>query len=294
MDSTGIKAVLLERLEQALAGDADAPSPAAADDEEELEDIPDDDAPAAEAAEAGDDLEDIPDADPKSPAEDAKSPEEDAPDAAAPPAKSDEEVAAERAALVALVEADIQKRKERAERFGMPFEPTELDKKRLECAREGRPMPGSKEEAEANARRKKIPKPKQQQGEKGASRDARFQNERKKTKGVASKEDICRNCGKAGHWARDCWAPGGGKEGQKPGQQKKGQKGQQQQQQQAKKQPQQQQQQNKRKSEGDAKEAREAKMKKRYEAFGTSAALKEVDPEWEAKLAARAARFAAQ
>ena len=35
-------------------------------------------------------------------------------------------------------------------------------------------------------------------------------------------------------------------------------------------------------------------MKKRYEAFGTSAALKEVDPEWEAKLAARAARFAAQ
>jgi SAP domain-containing ribonucleoprotein len=186
-------------------------------------------------------------------------------------------VAAERAALVALVEADIQKRKERAERFGTPFEPTELDKKRLECAREGRPMPGSKEEAEANARRKKLPKPKQQQGEKGASRDARFQNERKKTKGVASKEDKCRNCGKAGHWARDCWAPGGGKEGQKPGQQKKGQKGQQQQQQ-AKKQPQQQQQQNKRKSEGDAKEAREAKMKKRYEAFGTSAALKEVDP----------------
>ena len=173
MDSTGIKAVLLERLEQALAGDADAPSPAAADDEEELEDIPDDDAPPP-AAEAGDDLEDIPDADPKSPAEDAKSPEEDAPDAAAPPAKSDEEVAAARAALVALVEADIQKRKERAERFGMPFEPTELDKKRLECAREGRPMPGSKEEAEANARRKKIPKPKQQQGEKGASRDARF------------------------------------------------------------------------------------------------------------------------
>ncbi|HEV7736915.1 MAG TPA: reverse transcriptase domain-containing protein [Chlamydiales bacterium] len=26
----------------------------------------------------------------------------------------------------------------------------------------------------------------------------------------------CRNCGKKGHWEKDCWAPGGGKEGQAP------------------------------------------------------------------------------
>ena len=36
-----------------------------------------------------------------------------------------------RDALVATIEADIQKRKERAERFGMPFEMSDLDKRRL-------------------------------------------------------------------------------------------------------------------------------------------------------------------
>lgn len=46
LDSTGIKAVLLERLEQSLAGGEAAP--ATAEEEEELEDIPDEDAPAAD------------------------------------------------------------------------------------------------------------------------------------------------------------------------------------------------------------------------------------------------------
>lgn len=65
-------------------------------------------------------------------------------DAPVEPAKTDEEVAADRAAVVAAVEADIEKRKARAERFGLPFELTELDNKRLECAKAGKPMPGSK------------------------------------------------------------------------------------------------------------------------------------------------------
>ena len=50
---------------------------------------------------------------------------------------------------------------------------TDLDARRLECAKTGKPMPGSKEEAEAN--RKKLSKG--ERGDKGAGRDARFRND---------------------------------------------------------------------------------------------------------------------
>ena len=261
LDSTGIKAVLLERLEQALAGGEDAP--AAAEEEEELEDIPDDDAPAAEGELVDPDVPAAEAPAAEAPAAEAPAAEAPAPAAAAPaPAKKEktaEELAAEAAArdtLVATIEADIQKRKERAERFGMPFEMSDLDKRRLECAKTGKPMPGSKEEAEAR-RAKKIPKPKtQRDGDKSAGRDARFQNQ---PKSKAKKE------------ARECRAPGGG--AYAGGAQKTPGDG---------------------KRKADDSEAREAKKKKRAEAFGTGEMLKKLDPEFEAKLAARAARFASQ
>ena len=264
--------MLLERLEQSLAGGEEAPPPA--DEDDELEDIPD---------EAAGDAGDLVDPDAKETpakvpaAQDKETPADDAAPAAAaaaedaPPAKSEEEIAAERAALVAAVEADIAKRKQRAERFGMPFELTDLDKRRLECAKTGKPMPGSKEEAEAN--RRKLSKG--ERGNKGAGRDARFRNDGA-PKSKAKKEDKRKNRGKLGRWAREGRQPGSGAH---PAGAKKPEGG-------------------KRKSDAAdaeaAREAREAKKKKRAEAFGTSEQMKAMDPEWEAKLAARAARFAAQ
>jgi hypothetical protein len=110
--------------------------------EEELEDIPDD---ADADADADGDLVD-PDADATdAAAADIAAADADADaDAPAEPAKSDEELAAERAVVVAAVEADIEKRKQRAERFGLPFELTDADKTRLECAKTGKPISGSK------------------------------------------------------------------------------------------------------------------------------------------------------
>ena len=273
--------MLLERLEQSLAGAEEAPPPAEEDDE--LEDIPDeaaDDAgdlvdpdakdtsakaPAAQDKETpADDAGDLVDPDAKDTpaAKDNETPAAAAEDAL--PKKSEEEIAAERAALVAAIEADIEKRKQRAERFGMPFQLTDLDARRLECAKTGKPMPGSKEEAEAN--RRKLSKG--ERGDKGAGRDARFRNDgapkNKAKKGEKNKNN--RKQGQQGGGAPPAGAkkPEGGK----------------------------------RKSDAAnaeaAREAREAKKKKRAEAFGTAEQMKSMDPEWEAKLAARAARFSAQ
>ena len=213
--------MLLERLEQSLAGAEEAPPPAEEDDE--LEDIPDeaaDDAgdlvdpdakdtsakaPAAQDKETpADDAGDLVDPDAKDTpaAKDNETPAAAAEDAL--PKKSEEEIAAERAALVAAIEADIEKRKQRAERFGMPFQLTDLDARRLECAKTGKPMPGSKEEAEAN--RKKLSKG--ERGDKGAGRDARFRNDgapkNKAKKGEKNKNNRKQGQQGGGTRARGC------------------------------------------------------------------------------------------
>ena len=38
----------------------------------------------------------------------------------------------------------------------------------------------------------------------------------KDQKGGSKRKGECHNCGKKGHWMRDCYAEGGGKEGQGP------------------------------------------------------------------------------
>ena len=55
-----------------------------------------------------------------------------------------------------------------------------------------------------------------------------MQAQAKKNKGQAKKGELyklCANCDKSSHTKEDCWAPGGGKEGQGPNQQKQGSKG---------------------------------------------------------------------
>ena len=44
-------------------------------------------------------------------------------------------------------------------------------------------------------------------------------------KGGSKRKGNCHNCGKKGHWTRDCWDEGGGKEGQGPKQKGKKDKG---------------------------------------------------------------------
>ena len=58
--------------------------------------------------------------------------------------------------------------------------------------------------------------------------ESAMQAQAKKNKGHTKKgklHKLCANCDKSGHTKEDCWAPGGGKEGQGPNQQKQGSKG---------------------------------------------------------------------
>lgn len=53
-------------------------------------------------------------------------------------------------------------------------------------------------------------------GRKDDAKDAVFWAKDGKPKGKSKKEKECFNCHKKGHFKSDCWAPGGGKEGQGP------------------------------------------------------------------------------
>ena len=60
---------------------------------------------------------------------------------------------------------------------------------------------------------------------KGGKKDenaAFYSNDGKDQKGGSKRKGECHNCGKKGHWTRDCYAEGGGKEGQGPKQKGKG------------------------------------------------------------------------
>jgi len=262
LDSTGVKAVLLDRLEASMAGGAEAP-PATDGMEEELEDIPDDN----DEANAGDgDLVD-PDAAAAAPAATPAAVDVDAaadaaaaaPAAPAVPAKSEEELTAERAVVVAAVEADIEKRKARAERFGVPFVLTDADNKRLECAKAGKPMPGSKEETE---QRRKLSEQNSKDNKKNNGNDAGGKRGGKGRQAGGGGAVASKGGGRGGDGSGNGGRGGGG-----------GGKG------------------------GDKRSAEQAtefesKKKARAERFGTGETLKAVDPEFEAKMAARAARFA--
>ena len=58
--------------------------------------------------------------------------------------KNDDEFEVHRSALVAAIEADLEKRKSRADRFGIAWELSAFDIERLECAKRGLPFPRTK------------------------------------------------------------------------------------------------------------------------------------------------------
>jgi len=288
LDSTGIKAVLLERLEEALEI-AETVQPV---EDEELEDIPDEDNttpdaghlvdldtdndPACTAPDDSNGLDDLQAVD-LSKALKPHSGTTSVVDVNS--TKIDTEFDVRRTALVAAIEADLEKRKARADRFGIAWELSAIDIERLECAKRGLPLPGSKG-TDSDGRKPVIPKKQhgnsQTQSEKGG-RAARFGVDLKLRGTLGQKTDVCRNCGKKGHWARDCWAPGGGAEAKNKrpsmdvGRQNQHQK-------------------EKRKPE--ARADVEDMKRSRGDRFGFGIGVLTKDPEFEAKLAARAARFA--
>jgi len=134
LDVSGLKAELVERLEAAIAAPAPEEEEASAEVEEAV----------TEAATAENTTEAAPEAAPEATtdAADATEPVEKTEEPAAEPvAEPVAEVATAPAAVKELdaFEIEIEKRKKRAEKFGVPFEMTAEDKKKLRAKRFGVP-----------------------------------------------------------------------------------------------------------------------------------------------------------
>ena len=275
--------MLLERLEKAL-DDAETVPP---DDVVELEDIPDEDNSAPDAGDPVDlDLRNPPTSSLDTPNIDDSSHTLFSPEYTGTTSnmfvetvKNDDEFEVQRSALVAAIEADLEKRKARADRFGIAWELSAFDIERLECAKRGLPFPRTKA---ADSDGKKLGSPQKQLGKsladaENGGRASRFGvNVRGKR---AKKADVCRNCGKRGHWAKDCWAPGAGAGG--PGNQKR-----------TSQDITMQNQHQKEKRKPDVTIDADDKKRSRSDRFGFGMEGLAKDPDFKAKLAARAARFA--